>query len=99
MTLLRTYSKTKLQRAFARSDIVRAAMRDILAAQGMRLNRHDALLTELCDQITASLTEPEIKYMLYDTLRGDPTPAERDEARRLLLLSETTLTAQQLQEL
>lgn len=88
---------TALQRAFARSRITKAAMRDVLADEGIKLKMHDAFLTSITKMLTMSMTEPEIKELLYNHMLD--YPADREEARRLLSLSETALTETQLQEL
>lgn len=88
---------TALQKAFAHSRITKAAMRDVLADEGMTLKMRDAFLTEITEMLTASMTEPEIKELLYSHMID--YPADREEARRLLSLAETALTETQLQEL
>ena len=94
-----TAPKTKLQREFAKSNIARQAMADLLIDEGVPISAGNPFLWKITAGIIATMPEPKIKMLLYNILTDDPTEAERAEALKLLALSETALTTTQMQEL
>ena len=90
---------TELQAAFAKSKVMRRAMREMLEAEGITYKGAARTWNSVFfDTFTATMTEARIKSLLYDFLSCDDLrPAERKEIKQLLQLSSTALTEEQQQ--
>lgn len=91
---------TELQAAFAKSKVMRRAMREMLEAEGITYTGYARTWNSIFfDTFTATMTEARIKHLLYDFLTCDDLrPAERKEIMQLLKLSSTALTEAQRQQ-
>lgn len=89
---------TPLQKAFAKSKILRRAMAEYLHEEGIPAGKgYKRLWNGICYDVFSQMTEAQIKSCLYSFMACDDlTDAERDEIRHLLQLSTTALTAPQL---
>ena len=92
---------TPLQKAFAKSKVLRRGMTELLAAEGIPTGRgYKRLWNGIYYDVFATMTEAKIKTMLFSWLQCyDITPAERAEILHLLRLSQTALTEQQREQL
>ena len=67
---------------------------------GIQIKGFKRLFNSIYGDILDTMPEPQIKLYLFELLQCyDITPEERAEAIKLLQMSETTLTAEQLQKL
>ena len=90
---------TELQAAFAKSKVLRRAMREMLEAEGIPFKGYEQTWHSVFyDTFTETMTEAQIKELLRDFITcDDVTPAERKEIKRLLQLPTTALTTKQQQ--
>ena len=87
---------TRLQQAFAKSDIRRSLALFTLNDEYLPVKGYKRLFNEMFSTIMIKWPESEIKAFLLKALSCYDLPADtRAEAIRLLQLSETALTARQ----
>ena len=92
--------KTRLQREFAKSNVLRRGMMSFLSAEGVTTGAGDnSFLYGIINDICSTLPEAEIKEWLFAFLECDITAAERAECLKLLKMSETALTKRQRRRL
>ena len=88
---------TELQRKFAKSKILQ---RLILEQLEPMQDKTRGTWRRAIREVYATMPEPQIKYFLFSLLLCDDiTEDERAEVLRLLQISETELTADQLQRI